>query len=83
MDTKKLIDMAAAYAGKSKSNIAAALGLSPSGFNQRLQNDSLKKADMAKIAEFLGCSYSDGFEFPDGQKIGGTVALPKKTKGKK
>ena len=83
MDTKKMIDTAAKYKGVSQADVARALGFTPSGFNQRLQNDSLKKADMARIADFLGCTYSDGFEFPDGQKIGGVVTVPKKAKGKK
>jgi transcriptional regulator with XRE-family HTH domain len=83
MDTKKMIDTAAKYKGVSQADVARALGFTPSGFNQRLQNDSLKKTDMARIADFLGCTYSDGFEFPDGQKIGGVVTMPKKAKGKK
>ena len=83
MDTKKMIDTAAKYKGVSQADVARALGFTPSGFNQRLQNDSLKKADMARIADFLGCTYSDGFEFPDGRKIGGVVTMPKKPKGKK
>ena len=78
-----MIDTAAKYKGVSQADVARALGFTPSGFNQRLQNDSLKKADMARIADFLGCTYSDGFEFPDGQKIGGVVTMPKKPKGKK
>jgi len=83
MDTKKMIDTAATYKGVSQAEIARALGFTASGFNQRLKNDSLKKEDMARVAEFLGCTYSDGFEFPDGFKIGGIVANPKKGKGKK
>ena len=78
-----MIDMAAKYKGVSQADVARFLSLTPSGFNQRLQNDSLKKTDMARIAEFLGCSYSDGFEFPDGFKIGGVVTVPKKAKVKK
>lgn len=83
MDTKKMIDMAAKYKGVSQAEVARALGFTASGFNQRLKNDSLKKEDMARIAEFLGCSYSDGFEFPDGFKVGGVVTIPKKAKGEK
>jgi len=78
-----MIDTAAKYKGVSQADIARALGFTPSGFNQRLQNDSLKKSDMARIAEFLGCTYTDGFEFADGFKIGGVVSVPKKPEAEK
>jgi len=78
-----MIKMAAAHKGISEADIARGIGITPSNFNQKKKKDSFNKSDMLAIADFLGCSYTTVFEFPDGVKIGGVVEVPKKAKGKK
>ena len=75
--------MAAAHKGISQAAIARGIGMTPSNFNQKIKKDSFNKTDMTNIADFLGCSYTTIFEFPDGAKFGGLIAAPKKSKGKK
>ena len=81
-----MINMAAAHKGISQADIARGIEITPSNFNQKTKKDSFNKADMLTIAEFLGCTYTTFFEFPDGAKFGGIVskeAAPKKSKAKK
>ena len=69
-----MINMAAAHKGISQADIARGIGITPSNFNQKVKKDSFNKSDMLTIAEFLGCSYTTFFEFPDGAKFGGIVS---------
>jgi|TergutMp193P3_1026864.scaffolds.fasta_scaffold61958_2 transcriptional regulator with XRE-family HTH domain len=83
MDNETMIKMALAHKGISQSELARMLGDTPSNFNQKIKNDTFKKADLAIIAEALGFTYETLFKSFDGTVIGGVVAVPKKAKGKK
>lgn len=64
------VDMALAYAdNKTKKDIAAALGVTPSAFNQRLKTGKFTEEELQTIAGVLGAVYVAYFEFPDGKKI--------------
>ena len=82
MDNKTMIKMACAHKGISQAELARLLGDTPVNFNQKVNNDTFKKNDLAIIAEALGFTYETLFKSPDGTVIGGAVAVPKK-KGKK
>ena len=83
MNNETMIKMALAHRGISQSELARLLGDTPSNFNQKIKNDTFKKADLAIIAEALGFTYETLFKSPDGTVIGGAVSIPKKAKGKK
>jgi len=83
MDNKTMIKMACAHKGISQAELARLLGDTPVNFNQKVNNDTFKKTDLARIAETLGFTYETLFKSVDGTVIGGTVSVPKKAKGKK
>ena len=83
MDNETMIKMALAHKGISQSELARMLGDTPSNFNQKIKNDTFKKADLAIIAEALGFTYETLFKSTDGTVIGGAVTIPKKPKVKK
>jgi transcriptional regulator with XRE-family HTH domain len=70
MNTEQQINMAIAYKGISQAALARAMGMTPSGFNQRIKRGAFTREEMEKIAVALGASYNSYFEFPDGTKIG-------------
>ena len=82
MDNEKMIKMALSHKGISQAELARMLGDTPVVFNQKLKNDTFKKPDIAVIADTLGLTYETIFRSPDGQIIGGPVAVPKKGKKK-
>lgn len=69
MDISTKIKLAITYAGITESELARRIGTSPQAFNQRLKNGLFSVADLQKIAEALGASYTSYFEFSDGQQI--------------
>jgi len=83
MDNETMIKMACAHKGISQAELARLLGDTPVNFNQKVKNDTFKKADLAVIAEALGFTYETLFKSADGTIIGGAVAIPKKAKSKK
>jgi transcriptional regulator with XRE-family HTH domain len=83
MDNETMIKMACAHKGISQAELARLLGDTPANFNQKIKNDTFKKTDLAVIAEALGFTYETLFKSEDGTIIGGSVAVPKKSKGKK
>jgi len=83
MDNKTMIKMACAHKGISQAELARLLGDTPVNFNQKVNNDTFKKNDLARIAEVLGFTYETLFKSADGTVIGGAVSVPKKGKGKK
>ena len=83
MDNKTMIKMACAHKGISQAELARLLGDTPVNFNQKVNNDTFKKADLAKIAEVLGFTYETLFKSADVTVIGGVVVVPKKPKSKK
>ena len=82
MDNEKMIKMALSHKGISQAELARMLGDTPANFNQKVKNDTFKKADLAVIAELLGFTYETLFKAPDGTVIGGVVSVPKKSKKK-
>jgi transcriptional regulator with XRE-family HTH domain len=70
VNTEQQINMAIAYKGISQAALARAMGMTPSGFNQRIKRGAFTREEMEKIAVALGASYNSYFEFPDGTKIG-------------
>lgn len=82
MDNKTMIKMACAHKGISQAELARLLGDTPVNFNQKVNNDTFKKADIAVIAEALGFTYETIFRAADGTVIGGAVTVPKKGKKK-
>ncbi len=63
------IDIACSIAGITKTELGKRLGMSQSGFSQRLKTGKFSDEDFQKIANALGCKYFSGFEFPDGRKV--------------
>ena len=83
MDNEQKIRMALAYKNISQAKLAEMLGTTSSNLNQKIKKGTLLEKDMENIAAALGGVYNTFFEFPDGQKIGGVVTVPKKAKVKK
>jgi len=83
MDNKTMIKMACAHKGISQAELARLLNDTPVNFNQKVNNDTFKKTDLARIAEALGFTYETLFKSADGTVIGGIVTVPKKPKSKK
>jgi len=83
MDNKTMIKMACAHKGISQAELARVLGDTPVNFNQKVNNDTFKKTDLAIIAEALGFTYETLFKSIDGTVIGGVVTIPKSKKAKK
>ena len=68
---EKLVRAAAGYKLMSLRKLAEAMGTSVQNLSRRLKRNSLKRADMEKIAEILGAEYEheEHFVFSDGTKI--------------
>lgn len=69
MTAKTLIDMACAYAGISKSELARRLGWSASLLNNRTNVGKFTIDEWAKIGEALGAKAEMTFTFQDGKEI--------------
>lgn len=69
MDTAKQVRAALGYAGMSVNATAKAAGYTTQNLNQRLHRDSLRPADLEKIANAIGAEYISVFRFPDGKEI--------------
>ena len=70
MGMEQRIKAAAAYSGISQAKLAAAIGMTPSNFNQKLKRATFTEEEMQKIAEALGCTFVPfSFTFDDGMKI--------------
>lgn len=69
MTIKQKIELAAAYAGTSKAELARRVGWTPQNFNQRLDVGKFTMEELEKIGNALGASYSCLFVFPDGEKF--------------
>ena len=68
MTVKKLIDMGAAYAGISNSELARRLGWSPQVLSNRIKTGKFSVDDWEQIAKALGAELRLGFKFPDGKE---------------
>jgi len=70
MTARQLIDMALAYAGISKAELARRMNMSPQLLNKRLDTGKFEVEEWEKIAKALGASAKISFVFPDGKEVG-------------
>ena len=64
------IRAAIAYAGLSQRKVAEKLGTTAANFNLKLKRSTFSDAELAAIAEALGCRFIPAaFEFPDGTRM--------------
>ena len=64
------IRAAIAYAGLSQRKVAEKLGTTAANFNLKLKRSTFSDAELAAIAEVLGCRFVPAaFEFHDGTKM--------------
>ena len=64
------IKAAIAYAGSSQRKVAEKLGTTAANFNLKLKRGTFSDAELAAIAEVLGCQFIPAaFEFPDGTRM--------------
>lgn len=69
MTAKQLIEMACAYAGMSKADLARNLGWSPQTLSNRLNTEKFTVDEWQRIGEALGATAQITFTFPDGKEI--------------
>ena len=69
MTAKQLIDMACAYAGISKSELARRLGWSPALLNNRTSVGKFTLEEWEKIGQAAGAEAAMTFTFHDGKQI--------------
>ena len=69
MTVKQLIDMACAYSGMSKADLARNAGWSPQTLSNRINTGKFSMEDWEKIGNALGASVKSVIEFPDGKRI--------------
>ena len=70
MDMEQRIRTAAAYKGMTQAKLAAAIGMTPSNFNQKLKRSTFTEQELQKIAEALHATFIPfAFAFEDGMKI--------------
>ena len=69
MTVKQLIDMACAYSGMSKADLARNAGWSPQTLSNRINTGKYSMEDWEKIGNALGASVKIVIEFPDGKRI--------------
>jgi predicted XRE-type DNA-binding protein len=69
MNMELQINAAAAYANMTQADVALAVGMSKSNFNQKLKRHSFSEEELAKIADAIGAKVDFRFEFPDGTRI--------------
>lgn len=69
MTVKQLIDMACAYSGMSKADLARNAGWSPQTLSNRINTGKFSMEDWEKIGNSLGASVKIVIEFPDGKRI--------------
>lgn len=67
--TEQQIKMAVAFAGMTQGELARAVGMTPQNLWQRVRRDSLKPAEMQKIAQACGAKWVAQFVFDDGTRI--------------
>lgn len=70
MDRKDKIRAVIRAAGMREWQVAEAMGMTKQSFSNRMSRNSFGEDDLRRIAEIIGARYVEGFEFPDGSKIG-------------
>lgn len=69
MTVKQLIDMACAYSGISKADLARNAGWSPQTLSNRMNTGKFSMEDWKIIGDALGAKVRIIIEFPDGKTI--------------
>lgn len=69
MTVKQLIDMACAYSGMSKAELARNAGWSPQTLSNRINTGKFSMEDWEKIGNAMGATVKIVIEFPDGKRI--------------
>ena len=69
MKVSKAIKMAMIYAGKTQTEIAKKIGVTPSNFSQKVNGDP-RTSDLIAIAWAMGAELSITFNFRDGKQVG-------------
>ena len=69
MTVKQLIDMACAYSGMSKADLARNAGWSPQTLSNRINTGKFSMEDWEKIGNALRASVKIVIEVPDGKRI--------------
>ena len=69
MTVKQLIDMACAYSGMSKADLARNAGWSPQTLSNRINTGKFSMEDWEKIGNALGATVKIVIEFQDGKRI--------------
>ena len=72
------IFLATAYRATNISAIAEAIGISRQNLHRKINNNTLKKEELCKIAKVLGGKYVSYFSFPDGVIVGDRIKTRKK-----
>ena len=69
MTARQVVEMAAAYAGITKAELARRLGWSPQLLNKRLNTGKFTVDEWEQIGAAVGAKARIGFIFPDGREI--------------
>ena len=70
---KETLKAIAAHAGTTMAGIAAEMGTSKQGLNNKFVRDGFKEEDLKDIASAVGGTYVSYVRFPDGVKIGDDI----------
>ncbi len=69
MTAKQIVDMAVAYCGITKTELARRIDWSPQLLSKRLTTGKLSVEEWERIAAAIGAHARIGFIFPDGKEI--------------
>ena len=69
MTIEQKINMALAYKGMTKAELARQLGTTPQNLGKKIVRNTLTKEELEQIAEILGGTFRAEFVFPDGTVI--------------
>lgn len=69
MNTTQQVKAAITYSGNTLATVAAALGVTPQAFGQRLNRGALRPDDLQAVANAIGAEYISVFRFNDGTQI--------------
>jgi DNA-binding Xre family transcriptional regulator len=69
MAISHMIRMALAHKNMKEAELARSIGMTPAGFNYRMQIAKFSSEELGKIADALGAELTMFLEFPDGTKL--------------
>lgn len=70
MTARQIIDMAVAYSGITKTDLAKGMGWSPQLLGQRIGTGKFTVDEWTRLADVLGAQAKIGFAFADGTFVG-------------